>query len=254
MPIVLTGLAILLFFVSIKDLIKDIVNAPERAMRGEIPATAVVGIVFKRVLNEVLATLGTVGVLFVLTLINAFALSFVAYPAMSMFVVELMSTLQYVFVEPGASKTYMYIALTGVFVFLLLAVIVIVASSTLYIGKVQAILRGKLNQGIPLSTHKKFFTWQSLAVLWCIALPMGVLVAMSELADYLTEKGTSGAEFDWSMALLPAPIGLVLGFLVIFVAAFGLKALLSIAKYKVAAPSADVMLSQATQALPPGAR
>ena len=31
-PIVLTGLAIVLFFVSIKDLIKDIVKAPERAM------------------------------------------------------------------------------------------------------------------------------------------------------------------------------------------------------------------------------
>ncbi len=56
------------------------------------------------------------------------------------------------------------------------------------------------------------------------------------------------------MALLPAPIGLVLGFLVIFVAAFGLKALLSIAKYKVAAPSADVVLGQASQALPPGVR
>lgn len=253
-PIVLTGLAIVLFFVSIKDLIKDIVKAPERAMRGEIPATALIGIVFKRVFNEVVATLGTVGVLFVITLINAFALSFVAYPAMSMFVVELMATLQYVFVEPGASKAFVYIALTGVFVFLLLAIVSIVASSTLYIGKIQAILRGKLNQGIPLSTHKKFFTWQSLAVLWCIALPMGVLVGMSRLADYLAEKGTSGEKFDWSMALLPAPLGLVLGFLVIFVAAFGLKALLSIAKYKVVAPSADVVLGQATQALPPGVR
>ena len=253
-PIVLTGLAIVLFFVSIKDLLKDIVKAPERAMRGEIPPTAVIGIVFKRVFNEVLATLGTVGVLFVITLINAFALSFVAYPAMSMFVVELMATLQYVFVEPGASKAFVYIALTGVFVFLLLAVVSIVASSTLYVGKIQAILRGKLNQGIPLSTHKKFFTWQSLAVLWCIALPMGVLVGMSELADYLADKGTSGEKFDWSLALLPAPLGLVLGFLVIFVAAFGLKALLSIAKYKVAAPSADVMLGQASQALPPAVR
>lgn len=40
-------------------------------------------------------------------------------------------------------------------------------------------------------------------MLWCIALPIGILVAMSKLADYRTEKGTSGDAFAWNLAMLP---------------------------------------------------
>ncbi len=249
-PIVMTGLAIVLFLVSIKDLIRDVSAAPERAVRGEIPQSAVIGLVGRRVLNEVLATLGTLVVLFAITLLVSFALAFVAYPAMSMFVVELMATLQYVFVEPGASKAYVYIALLGVLVFLVLAVVSIIATSTLYVGKIQGILRARLNNGVPLGKHKRFFGWQTAALLWNIAMPCGLLVGVAALADVLAEKGTSGAEFDWSLALLPAPLGLVLGFLLVFLLGYGLKGLLSIAKYKPAALASDTALEQVAQALP----
>jgi hypothetical protein len=250
-PTVLIVLAIALFFVAIKDLVRDIVKAPERAMKGEIKATEVFTLVLKRVGNEMLVSLGVLAALFVITILTSIALSFVAIPAMSMFVGQLLATLEYVFVQPGASKAYVYIALMGVLVFMLLAIVVILASGILYLGKLQAILRARLNNKIPLSTFKPFFGWRTLALLWCLALPVGVLFGGAALSDYLVDKGTSGPKHDWTLALLPAPITLVVGFLLVFTLGYGLKALLAIAKYKVVgAPVGEAALEQAAQALP----
>ncbi len=66
----------------------------------------------------------------------------------------------------------------------------------------------------------------------------------------LTKKATTGS-YNWPLALLPAPLGLVLGFLLLFFVAYGLKALLSIAKYKVPTQvMGDAGVAQAVQALP----
>ena len=247
-PIVLTGLAVVLFFLSMKDLVKDVLVAPDRAMRGEIAPHQIIGLVLKRVGAEILATLGTLGGLFVVTLATSFALGFLATPAMSTFISQLMATLEYVFVEHDANKAYVYVGLLGVLVFLMLAIVVITASGILYVGKLQKILRARFIQGVPISKHKSFFTTQTLAMLWCIALPILTLIGAAHLADYVTKVGTSGDVYEWSLALLTAPLTLVGGFIVIFVAGLGLKALLSIARYKVEGPVSDVAVAQVAHA------
>ncbi len=45
---------------------------------------------------------------------------------------------------------------------------------------------------MPQGKHKKFFGWQTAALLWNIAMPCGLLVGVAALADVLAEKGTSG--------------------------------------------------------------
>ncbi|NUP11305.1 MAG: hypothetical protein HOW73_35105, partial [Polyangiaceae bacterium] len=250
-PIVLIALAVVLFFVTIKDMVRDVVRAPERAMRGEIAATEVFGIVLRRVGNEIIVTIATLGVLFVITVISAFALGVIAIPAMSTFVQQLMATLEYVMVQPGASKTTIYVALVGVLAFVVLGVGLIVVSSVLYLGKFQGILRARLNNKVPLSKFKPFFTWRSAALLWCFTLPIVTLLSGSALSNYLTETATNGPDYNWNLALLPAPLVLLVIFAVLFVLGYGLKGFLSIARYKVPQqPLGDAALAQAAQALP----
>ncbi len=217
-------------------------------MRGEIQPSQIFSLVLKRVGAEILATMGTLGGLFVVTMLTSVALGFLATPAMSTFINQMFATFEYVFVEHDAKKSWVYVGLLGTLVFLLLALVVIIASGILYIGKLQKILRARFIQGVSLAEHKSFFWKQSLALVWCIALPILALVGAAYLSDYVVERGTSGGDYDWSLALLPAPISLVLGFLVLFVAAQGLKALLSIAKYKVAGPASDMAVAQVAQA------
>lgn len=251
-PIILTILAVVLFFVTLKDMIKDVVKAPERAVKGEIKGTEVMAIVGRRVFNEILVTIGVLSVLFVITIFTGIALGFIAVPAMSIFFGQLTATLEYVFVQPGASKAIIYIALMGVLVFIVLAVALIIVSTTMYLGKVQAILRARLNNKVPMSTFtKSFFLWRTLAMLWCLAIPTFTMYGMSFLADYLTDKATEGTEYNWNLALLPAPLGLLGIFFLLLFAGYGLKAVLSIVKYKVPTQViGDSALAQAAAALP----
>ncbi|NUP06829.1 MAG: hypothetical protein HOW73_12325 [Polyangiaceae bacterium] len=250
-PALMVVLAVALFFLSIKDLVKDVVHAPERAMRGEISGAEVFAMVLRRVRNEILVTLGTLGALFLITLVTAVTMGIVAYPAMSIFVGQLTATMEYVFVQPGASKAYVYIALAGVLLFVVLAVGLMVASGTLFLGKLQAILRARLNNNVPMKTFAPFFRWRILALGWCLALPVVVLVAMSALTGRLTDAATSGQSYNWELGLLPAPLGLLLGFIVLFAAGYGLKAFTSIARFKVPTqPIGDTAVAQAAAALP----
>jgi hypothetical protein len=251
-PAVLTGLAVVLFLLSIKDLVKEILAAPERAIRGEIQGHQVFGLVTKRVWAEILATLATLGAFLVIQLVTAMALGFVAVPTMSTFVQQLLTTLQYVFIEKNASKGIVYFALAGVLGFLIITVGLTVASGILYLGKFQKIMRARTIQGVPLSKHKAFFGWRSLAVVWCITLPSLVLVAVAYVADKLEDSATSGADWDWNMALLPAPGLLLGGFAIVFVVGLGLKALLSIVKYKVEGPASDMAVAQIAANAPVG--
>lgn len=250
-PIVLTGLAVVLFFVTIKDLIKDIIKAPERAMKGEIKGSEVFTMVVRRVINEMIVTLITMSVLVLITLLTAFALTAIAYPAMDTFIRQLMVTLQYVFIQPGASKAFIYIALLGVIFYLVLSVLVLILSGTFYLGKIQAIFRAVFNNKVPLKTFKPFFIKQTLGMVWCMAIPILTMLAGSKLGLYLSDKATSGKQFNWTLALLPAPLSLLAIFAILFFVARGLKSLLGIIKYKVPTQiTGDAALGQVVAALP----
>jgi hypothetical protein len=251
-PVILTGLAVVLFLVSIKDLVKAILAIPERAMRGEIAAKDVFGLVFKRVTAEMIATLITLAAFFVITLITSVSLGYVAVPTMGVFIQQLLSTLQYVFIEKDASKGIIYFALVGVLGFLIIAIGLTIASGILYLGKLQKIMRNRFIDGAPLGQHKAFFGWRSLAVVWCIALPTLTMVIVAFVADKLEDIATKGKEWNWNLALLPAPALLIGGFLIVFVLGMGLKALLSIVKYKVEGSTSDMAVAQLAAAAPVG--
>ena len=79
-----------------------------------------------------------------------------------------------------------------------------------------------------------------------------VLVVVAVIADKLEDSATTGADWNWNLALVPAPALLLGGFAVLFVLGLGLKALLSIVKYKVEGPASDMALAQLAANAPVG--
>ncbi|MFO0618191.1 MAG: hypothetical protein U0414_36700 [Polyangiaceae bacterium] len=250
-PTAMIVLAVLLFLLTIKDLIRDVVRVPERVMKGELKETEVFKFVAKRVKGETIATLCTLGVLTVLTIVSAIALSLLAAPTMANFIRQLFVTIQYTTVSKTFDKTIMYVGLLGVLVFIVLTVAISLVATILYLGKAQKIFRAWFNYDHPVAKYKGFFLgWRTLGVVWCLALPAIMLFSMSALANTLIDKATNGTSFDWSLALLPAAIALPGGLLLVWLVLFGLKTITSIIKYKVeGVPVSDAAIAQVAQAV-----
>lgn len=248
-PMALIILAVVLFLVSIKDLIKDVLKIPERVMKGELKETDVFLFVGKRVKGETIATVCTLGVLLLLTIVSAAALTLLAAPTMSNFMRQLFVTIQYVTVAKTFDKTIMYIGLLGVIVFIILTVVISIASTAFYLGKSQKVFRAWFNYGAPVAKYKGFFLgWRTVGVLFNLALPAIMLFAMSALANSLIDKATNGTAFDWTMALLPAAIALPGGLLTVFLVP-GVMTLRSIMKYQVEGPVGDAGIAHVAQAV-----
>lgn len=248
-PMALIVLAVALFLLSIKDLIKDVLKIPERVMKGELKETDVFIFVGKRVKGETIATVCTLGILLVLTAVSAVALSLLAAPTMMNFMRQLFITIQYVTVAKTFDKTIMYIGLLGVLVFIILTVVISIASTALYLGKSQKVFRAWFNYDAPIEKYKGyFFGWRTVGVIFNLALPAIMLFAMSALANSLIDKATNGTAFDWTMALLPAAIALPGGLLFVFLVP-GIMTLKSIMKYKVEGPVADAGIAHVAQAV-----
>lgn len=234
--IVLTLLTVVLFLLTIRPTLTEIVKLPARAAKGEVAPGKVVGMVGKRIGNELLATLCVAGLAVVVSLVSGFIEARLVAPAMDTFVMQLLVDMQYVFVEPKASTAYVYVSMGCVVAFLVLNIAVVVLSGAFFIGKAQKVLRLRFHDAVPLSEHKKFWIWGPLGLLWALLLPYLVIMAVLPLAEWIVDSGTTG-EFAWGRVLVAGPLALVLGFIVLFFAGQGLRGMLFSMKHKVPKPA-----------------
>src|SRR5699024_8596673 len=116
----------------------------------------------------------------------------------------------------------------------------VIASMTLFLGKVQKIFQRRFNEKVPLREHKQFWKWGTVSAFLAQLVPWGYLVfatwALEKINDKLVEGVESADGMPWSAILLVGPLFLVVGFGVVFWAARGFKALGFLAKYKVPVP------------------
>ena len=230
--IALTLLTIVLFLLTIRPTLVEIVKLPARAARGEVAPAQVAGMVGRRIGNELIATLGVAGVAVVLALLSGFIEARLVGPAMDVFVMQLLVDMQYVFVDDKFSTSYVYISMGSVVAFLVLNIAVVVLSGAFYIGKLQKILRLRFHDKLALGEHKKFWIWGTLGLLWALSLPYVVVRIVLPISEWLVDSGTTDS-FSWGRVLVAGPLMLALGFVVLFVAGQGLKGMLYAMKYKV---------------------
>jgi hypothetical protein len=211
---------------------------PAKAASGHDGAgREVVGKALHRVKGELLASLCTIVVLVVLTVISSAVLGQIVKPALDAFLTYFSLTITYLQFANGASSGLVFVTLFAVIVFLVLNLAALILSMSFFLGKVQKIFQQRFCEGTPLSTHVRFFRWGAASVLLVQVFPWLFAVTAAKLLDKINDSvmdGASNAEkVSWGKMLLAGPAFLVVAFLVLFWAVRGLRAMKFLWGYKV---------------------
>ena len=238
LPIVLFAITMLLFFLAVKPTLTEIVKLPMRAASGEAGVGRdVTRKAMRRVWGELLATLCTVGVLVVMTVLSAFVLGQIVGPALDALLDYFSRAVTYLMFVEGASSGLVFLALFGVIFFLALNLAALILSTAFFLGKCQKIFQARFNDGTPIAAHKRFFKWGIASVLlvqvlpWIYALIADVVLHKIDASSF--DGVTSADQVPWTKVMLAGPIFLIVGFVFFFWAARGIKGIKFLATYKV---------------------
>ncbi len=250
LPIVLLGVTLLLFILALKPTLIEIVKLPATAAAGAAGAGKdVVKRAMRRVGGEMVATVCTLGVLVLLTLLSGFVMGQVVKPALDSLITCFARAIDYLQFVEGASTGQVWLMLVGVILFLVLNLAVVILSMSFFLGKSQKIFQQRFNDGVPLSAHRTWWTWAIPSVMIAQLLPL-VYVFIGTAGVQMIERkvmaaGSDAEKINWTMLMLTTPLLLVVGFVVFFWAARGLKAIAFMARYKVKQKPAAVLTPNA---------
>jgi len=235
-PIILTIVTLLLFVLAIRPTLMEIIKMPAQAAAGN--AAAGKDIVKKsgmRVIGELKATICTIGVLVVLTLLSATVLGTMVRPALQAFLEYFAKSVNYLMFVEGSSSGLVFMALFAVILFLVMNLATLILSMVFFLGKSQKIFQQRFNEGTPLSTHQRFFKWGVPAVLLVQIFPLIFAFVVAKLLNAINDISgvKDAAEVSWTKTLLMGPLVLVVAFIVLFWAVRGLKSIKFLATYKV---------------------
>jgi hypothetical protein len=237
-PVILIIVTLLLFVIAIKPTLVEIVKMPAQVASGTAGGSAGKDMMKKsmaRVIGELKATVCTIGVLVVITLIAGFVLGKATRPAMAAFLEYFSTSVEYLRLVDGASSGMVFISLFGVILYLVFNVAVLILSTAFFLGKTQKIFQQRFNEGVPVSTHFRFFKWGVPSVLGIQIFPLLFAFAVAKILNAINDHSgvTDINEVSWNKIMLMGPLFLVGLFLVVFWAARGLAAIKFLATYKV---------------------
>jgi hypothetical protein len=237
LPTVLLLVTMVLFVLALRPTLMAIVRLPIDAAAGKaISGRQVVSGALRRIGGEVLATLCTLGVLVVLTLLAGAILGRVVGPALDALLGYFILAVMYLQYVKDASSALVFVMLFSVILFLVLNLAAVIASMTLFLGKAQKIFQRRFHEGVPVRAHARFWKWGIPALLVAQVVPWLYLVlaerGIEKLNDKMTNGITDAAQLPWGKIMLSGPLILVVGFVVMFWAARGWKALAFLARYK----------------------
>lgn len=235
-PIVMTAIAVLVFILGARPIVSELIKLPAKAAEGA-DASEVVKEAFRKVGREFMAAGMMILCLIVVTMFSGEMLALAIRPAVASFLDAFFANIIYV-QQPEFNSTYLFLSLGGTVVFLVLNVAVLIASTAIYIGKFHKIFQAKFQRNVPLGNHKKFWIWGTLGMIWAQAFPFLFAMAAAPIVDKLSEKAYAKDTPNWTLALLGGPAIYVLGFLVMFWAFRGIKAIVWTVKYKPEPPAA----------------
>ena len=235
LPIVLLGVTMILFILAIKPTLLQIVRMPGLVAAGDVAAgKGAVKDAGRRILGEVLATLCTIGVLGGLTLFAAVVLGRLVQPALDALIQYFSVAVIYLQVQAGASSGLVFVMLISVILFLALNLAAIILAMAFFLGKCQKIFQQRFHDKVPLRAHARFWKWGVPSVLVAMLVPLLYMVLSRWGIDKIANAIIGdGQDIKWSLLMLSGPLLLVLGFVVVFWAARGVKALKFLATYKV---------------------
>ena len=241
LPTLMLLLTMVLFILAIKPTLIEIVRLPIEAAQGRAQGKAVVKRALRRIGGELLATLCTLGVLIVLTILAGTILGRVVMPAIEGLLQYFTLAVIYLQFVEGASSGLVFVMLFSMILFLVMSLVAVIAGMTMFLGKAQKIFQRKFNDRVPLREHKRFWKWGTVSLLVAQIVPwlylLGAQWLIEKINDKLAEGVTGVSDIPWTPIMLIGPLFLLVGFASVFWAARGMKALKFLATYKVPAPA-----------------
>ncbi len=138
LPIILMFVTMLLFVLAIRPTLMEIIRLPQTAAAGNANAGRdVVASALRRVKGELFATLCTIGVLIVMTVLSGFVLGEVVAPAIDALIYYFSMTVSYLQFVDGASSGMVFMTLFAVILFLALSLGALIVSMGFFLGKMQ---------------------------------------------------------------------------------------------------------------------
>jgi hypothetical protein len=241
LPIVLFFVTMVLFALAIRPTLTEIIKLPMRAASGEAGiGRETTRNAIKRVWSELLATLCTVGVLTVLTLVSAFILGKIVQPALDAMLGYFSLAVSYLQFVEGASSGIVFLTLFGVILFLVLNLATLILSMSFFLGKCQKIFQARWNSGTPIATHTRFFKWGVPAVLFVQLFPLIFVYVAEKALDTINSSLLEGIKdadaVPWGKIMLAGPLFLVVAYALMFWGARGVQAIGFLFSYKVPKP------------------
>jgi hypothetical protein len=238
LPIILFLVTMILFGLAIRPTLTEIIKLPMRAAAGEVGVgRETTKRAMRRVWGELLATICTIGVLTVLTLLSAFVLGQIVGPALDALLNYFSLAVSYLQFVEGASSGTVFLTLFGVILFLVFNLATLILSMSFFLGKSQKIFQQKFNDGVPIATHARFFKWGALSVVWVQLFPLLFAIVAGKLLLEINDRIMSGVTdadaVPWGKLMLAGPLFLVVGFALLFWAVRGFKAIRFLQAYKV---------------------
>jgi hypothetical protein len=236
LPILLSILAVVIFVLAFRPTLMAIVTMPAQVAEGRATGRQVVRQVLGTVGREFVVTLAFIVVLVLVTIFAGATLGVVVRPAIEALIGFVLGAFAYLMTAASPSSVTLLISLAAVGVFLALNVAVVLMSTAFYLGKAHKILRARLHDRVPLRSHKRFFGWGTLALLWAQLLPLVFIAGAEKAVEKIFDR--FGGEDELLTAMVAAGLTLTVGFIVVFWAARGVRALAFLARYPVSAKPA----------------
>jgi hypothetical protein len=238
LPIILFLVTMILFGLAIRPTLTEIIKLPMRAAAGESGVgRETTKRAMRRVWGELLATICTIGVLTVLTLMSAFVLGQIVGPALDALLNYFSLAVSYLQFVQGASSGTVFLTLFAVILFLVFNLATLILSMSFFLGKSQKIFQQKFNEGVPIATHARFFKLGTLSVVWVQLFPLVFAIVAGKVLLKMNDSIMSGVNdadaVPWGKLMLAGPLFLVVGFALLFWAVRGFKAIRFLQAYKV---------------------
>lgn len=229
-------LIILVFFgwlVGMKDLLVSVARLPAQAAAGTAQVKALYARLGTTLLKDFVATVISIVLLFGVVLGVSFVLSSMMKPAMDNVVGMVMLDLAQFGNDPTTSGAIVHVSVGCMLAVVGIAMVLILLSNALFLGKTIAIIRARLVDGVPFGRQAGYWKRLALSAAWLVAFPVLFIFltdwATATLAPVLVDQQTG----DFSTFLYVVSPSVLALFLILYFLLRGFRATRTLITFKV---------------------
>ncbi len=231
LPLLLLGVAFVLFIRNAIPTMKEIIKLPGRAAQGqERAARETISATVRSLRKELLYALAIVGVLLVLTVVVSSLGRGAIEPALEIILNYVIATMIYAQTEAGAQPGLILFCTAVAMLFLVMVLTISTLVAVVFLWRASFVLRTVTRTGVGIRSERQFWLRGTGGLLWAMVVPVIYALAASPAISLWGQWAVDTR--TWGVMFGLMPIALVAGFFVAFWAGNGFKTLMFVRRYQ----------------------